>query len=75
MGRGNIRRRISQPSRDNSRPGQHGGVYVDVTKLKRERPNQDEPPTLPNIDVNGILFAIIMIVFVFYPLAQAALGL
>ena len=46
-----------------------------MTKLKRERPNQDEPPTLPKVDVNGILFAIVMIVFVVYPLAQAALGL
>ena len=43
---------------------------------RRERPTrQTPPPTLPNVDVHGILFAIVLIVFVAYPLAQRALGL
>ena len=44
---------------------------------KRKRPtrNQAPPPTLPNVDVYGILFAIVAVVFVIYPLAQWALGL
>ena len=43
---------------------------------KRERPTryQAPPPTLPNVDVHGILFVIIAVVFVVYPLAQWALG-
>ena len=44
---------------------------------KRERPtrHQTPPPSLPSVDVHGILFAIVLIVFVIYPLAQWALGL
>ena len=50
---------------------------VNPPKLKRERPthNQATPSRFPNVDVHAILFALIMIVFVFYPLAQMALGL
>ena len=41
---------------------------------KRERPVRYQPSKLPNIDVHGILFAIVAVVFVVYPLAQWALG-
>jgi hypothetical protein len=42
---------------------------------KRERPNrrQAPPPTL-NVDVHGVLFAVVFVVFVVYPLAQWARG-
>ena len=46
----------------------------DFWKRKRkERINQ--PPSTLNVDVHGILFAVVAIVFVIYPLAQWALGL
>ena len=45
----------------------------DFWKRKRkERINQ--PPSTLNVDVHGILFAIVAVVFVVYPLAQWALG-
>ena len=42
---------------------------------KRARPTrrQAPPPTL-NVDVHGVLFAVVAVVFVIYPLAQWALG-
>ncbi len=42
---------------------------------KRERPTRHEAtaPTL-NVDVHGVLFAVVAVVFVIYPLAQWALG-
>ena len=41
---------------------------------KRERPtHQATAPTL-NVDVYGVLFAVVAVVFVVYPLAQWALG-
>ena len=44
--------------------------------FKRNRPTRNQAlPTLPNVDVHGILFALVAIVFVVYPLAQWALGL
>ena len=43
---------------------------------KRQRPTRNQAPSiLRNVDVHGILFAIVLIVFVIYPLAQWALGL
>ena len=43
---------------------------------KRQRPTRNQAPSiLSNVDVHGILFAIVAIVFVVYPLAQWALGL
>ncbi len=43
---------------------------------KRERPTRGQapPPTLPHVDVHGILFFVVAVVFVVYPLAQWALG-
>ena len=42
---------------------------------KRKRPERiDQPPSKLNVDVHGILFAIVFVVFVVYPLAQWALG-
>ena len=42
---------------------------------KRARPtrHQATAPTLP-VDVHGVLFAVVAVVFVIYPLAQWALG-
>ena len=46
---------------------------ADPWKRKRkERINQ--PPSTLNADVHGILFALVAVVFVAYPLAQWALG-
>ena len=41
-------------------------------RQRKERINQ--PPSTLNVDVHGILFAIVAVVFVVYPLAQWALG-
>ena len=42
---------------------------------KRKRPEHYEPPPkLSNVDVHGILFAVVAVVFVVYPLMQWALG-
>ena len=40
----------------------------------RERPTHYQQTKFPNVDVHGILFAIVFVVFVAYPLAQWALG-
>ena len=43
---------------------------------KRERKvNYGQHIKLPNVDVHGILFAVVAVVFVVYPLAQYFLGL
>ena len=42
---------------------------------RRRRPERYEPPPkLPSVDVHGILFALVAVVFVVYPLVQWALG-
>ena len=45
----------------------------DPYKRKRKERIDSEPYKL-NVDVHGILFAIVFVVFVAYPLAQWALG-
>ena len=47
--------------------------FVDWKRKRKERINQ--PPSKLNVDVHGILFAIVAVVFVIYPLAQYFLGL
>ena len=42
-------------------------------RKRKERPNHS-PSTLSNVDVHGILFAVVAVVFVVYPLIQWALG-
>ena len=42
---------------------------------KRERRTRYQQTNLPNVDVYGILFAIVAVVFILYPLAQYFLGL
>ena len=56
--------------------GKRVGTHPDVWKRERPTRRQRPPPTLPNDDdvVHGILFAIVVIVFVIYPLGQWALG-
>ena len=77
MGRGNLQKRAFQKEGSIK-----GGSRIDgetqrsLTDFKRQRPTRNQAPsTLPNVDVHGILFAIVAIVFVVYPLAQWALGL
>ena len=43
---------------------------------KRKRPERidQSPYNLPNVDVHGILFAVVVFTFVVYPVAQWALG-
>ncbi len=40
----------------------------------RKRPTRYQPSNFPSVDVHGILFAIIVVVFIVHPLAQMALG-
>ena len=77
MGRGNLQKRAFQKEGSIK-----GGSRIDgetqrsLTDFKRQRPTRNQAPsTLPNVDVHGILFALVAIVFVVYPLAQWALGL
>ena len=42
-------------------------------RQRKERVNQ-APSNLPKVDVHGILFAVVAVVFVVYPLIQWALG-
>jgi len=55
----------------------YGRDEVTRHHAKRQRPtrHQAPPPTLPNVDVHGIIFAVVAIVFVVYPLAQLAFSL
>ena len=75
MGRGNLQKRAFQKEGSIK-----GGSRIDgetqrsLTDFKRQRPTRYQQTNLPNIDVHGILFAIVAIVFVVYPLAQWALG-
>ena len=47
---------------------------ADPWKRKRKERINHSPSNLPNVDVHGILFAVVAVVFVVYPLAQWALG-
>ena len=77
MGRGNLQKRAFQKEGSIK-----GGSRIDgetqrsLTDFKRQRPTRNQAPsTLPNVDVPGLIFAVLAIVFVVYPLAQWALGL
>ena len=48
--------------------------YDDIWKRKRKARINHSPSNLPNVDVHGILFAVVAVVFVVYPLIQWALG-
>ena len=76
MGRGNRDKRSFQKS-ETIGWGRKQSLRNYSLDIERKRPtrNQAPPPTLPNVDVYGILFAIVAVVFVAYPLAQWALGL
>ena len=50
-----------------------GNKFADPNKRKRKERIEIQPSKL-NVDVHGILFAIVAVVFVIYPLAQWALG-
>ena len=52
--------------------GKRVGTHPDA--WKRERPTHDQPPPTLNVDVHGVLFAVVAVVFVIYPLARWALG-
>ena len=47
----------------------------DPYKRKRKERIDQSPYNLPNVDVYGILFAVLAVVFVVYPLGQYFLGL
>jgi len=51
----------------------HGLERINI-KGKLPTRNQAPPPTL-NVDVYGVLFVVVAVVYVIYPLAQWALGL
>jgi hypothetical protein len=77
MGRGNQNKRAWQvPINVDIAKRDLGVKGKPLIDFKRSRPTGNQaPPTLPNVDVHGILFALVAIVFVVYPLAQWALGL
>ena len=52
----------------------YGAEVVDPWKRERQTRHQAPPPTLPNVDVYGVLFAVVAVVAVVYPLMQWALG-
>ena len=45
-----------------------------IWKPQRNERVNHSPSNLPNVDVHGILFAVVAVVFVVYPLIQWALG-
>ena len=51
-----------------------GRVGPDPWKRKRKERLNQSAYNLPNVDVHGILFAVVAVVFVVYPLIQWALG-
>ena len=46
----------------------------DPYKRKRKERIDNQPPSKLNVDVPGLIFAVLAVVFVVYPLAQWALG-
>ena len=46
----------------------------DVWRRQRKERTNQSPSNFPSVDVHGILFAVVAVVFVVYPLAQWALG-
>ena len=54
------------------RPGNKHTADSHWKRQRKERINQ--PPAKLNVDVHGILFAVVAVVFVVYPLMQWALG-
>ena len=48
--------------------------YDDIWKRKRKERINHSPSILSNVDVHGILFAVVAVVFVVYSLIQWALG-
>ena len=59
-------------------PHRHGvgapESYDDIWKRKRKERINHSAYNLPNVDVHGILFAVVAVVFVVYPLIQWALA-
>ena len=51
-----------------------GAVRAEPFKRQRKERINQSAYDLPNVDVHGILFAVVALVFVVYPLAQWALG-
>ena len=55
--------------------GRDGAVREGADPWKRQRKERiNQPPSTLNVDVHGILFAVVAVVFVVYPLMQWALG-
>ena len=48
--------------------------FDDIWKRQRKEHVNHSPSNLPKVDVHGILFAVVAVVFVVYPLIQWALG-
>ena len=59
MGRGNLNKKSFQAA--TKQFAQPKSIDERIESIKRKRPNRDQPPTLPNVDVHGILFAIVAI--------------
>ena len=48
--------------------------FDNIWKTQRKERINHSPSILQNVDVHGILFAVVAVVFVVYPLMQWALG-
>ena len=48
--------------------------FDDIWKRQRKERVNHSPSNLPKVDIHGILFAVVAVVFVVYPLIQWALG-
>ena len=58
---------------DNYNQDKYDDKYDDIWKRKRKARINHTPSKL-NVDIHGILFAVVALVFVVYPLMQWALG-
>ena len=54
--------------------GRDRGIGPKPWQRQRKERTNHSAYDLPNVDVHGILFAVVAVVFVVYPLAQWALG-
>ena len=60
---------------ENKRQSRSSAGAVRAEPFKRQRKERiNQPPSKINVDIHGILFAVVAVVFVVYPLIQWALG-
>ena len=65
---------VKQRDRLSISPGDPSRRLDSYWKRQRKERVNHSPSNLPNVDIHGILFAVVAVVFVVYPLMQWALG-